>query len=468
MELKSFLGHSKNYISANFFLKGLTFLTMPIFTRLLSPSDYGVISIFTTFVGFFSIFFMMGLDSSINLYFFEKDKVYDEFLGSNIIFISVTGSVITVLILLFLNPLAGLISVDKSIIVYALISCILSIPITLISSYFQMTQNSRKYSIYNILKYSCITILSIILIVNLENSKYLGRLYAELCVSAILFVVLLPQLLKLTKFNFNIKYIKYTFIVGFPLIPHALTQIILNFSDRIIININSGENDVGLYAFAYNIGMVINVVIMGMNQSWAPIFYGKLRDEKYRDIINLSPKFISIIFSIALLLIVFSRELVIILGEKRYYSSFEIIPFVVLGYVFIFLYLLFANYAFYYKRNLRISLFSMISAAINIALNIIFIPVYGYKFASVSTMIAFLILFLIQYIDVRNYVKKSNLIPLSKFFFRFLILLAGFAYFYLINLFVINFALELILNLIVSGFLIFLIFSYKPVIFKTT
>jgi O-antigen/teichoic acid export membrane protein len=432
---------------------------MPVFTRLLAPSDYGIISVFTTIVGFFSIFFMMGVDSSMNLYYFEKEKVYDEFLGTNLIFIIVSGTVLSSLVLIFVKPLAAFLAVDSQIVIYALISCILAIPVTMITSYFQMTQNSRKYSIYNISKYTSITVLAIILIYLMEQNKYYGRLYAELAVSGILFIVLLPQLLKLTKFKFDIKYIKYTFIVGFPLIPHALTQIILNFSDRIIINMNSGENEVGLYAFAYNIGMVINTVIMGMNQSWAPIFYGKLRDEKYNDIINLSPKFIGIIFSIAILLIVFSRELVVLLGEKRYYSSFEIIPFVVMGYVFIFLYTVFANYAFYFKRNLRVSLFSMISAGVNIVLNIIFIPKYGYKFASVSTMIAFIVLFLIQYIDVRNYVNKQQLIPLRNFSYRFIFLLAGFIYFYLINQFSVNIIVELILNILVSGVLIFFIFN---------
>jgi len=440
---------------------------MPVFTRLLAPSDYGIISVFTTIVGFFSIFFMMGVDSSMNLYYFEKEKVYDEFLGTNLIFIIVSGTVLSSLVLIFVKPLAAFLAVDSQIVIYALISCILAIPVTMITSYFQMTQNSRKYSIYNISKYTSITVLAIILIYLMEQNKYYGRLYAELAVSGILFIVLLPQLLKLTKFKFDIKYIKYTFIVGFPLIPHALTQIILNFSDRIIINMNSGENEVGLYAFAYNIGMVINTVIMGMNQSWAPIFYGKLRDEKYNDIINLSPKFIGIIFSIAILLIVFSRELVVLLGEKRYYSSFEIIPFVVMGYVFIFLYTVFANYAFYFKRNLRVSLFSMISAGVNIVLNIIFIPIYGYKFASVSTMIAFIVLFLIQYIDVRNYVNKQKLIPLRNFSYRFIFLLAGFIYFYLLNQFSVNIIVELILNILVSGILIFFIFTGNKIKLKT-
>jgi len=440
---------------------------MPVFTRLLAPSDYGIISVFTTIVGFFSIFFMMGVDSSMNLYYFEKEKVYDEFLGTNLIFIIISGTVLSTLVLIFVKPLAAFLAVDSQIVIYALISCILAIPVTMITSYFQMTQNSRKYSIYNISKYTSITILAIILIYLMEQNKYYGRLYSELAISGILFIVLLPQLLKLTKFKFDIKYIKYTFVVGFPLIPHALTQIILNFSDRIIINMNSGESEVGLYAFAYNIGMVINTVIMGMNQSWAPIFYGKLRDEKYNDIINLSPKFIGIIFSIAILLIVFSRELVILLGEKRYYSSFEIIPFVVMGYVFIFLYTVFANYAFYFKRNLRVSLFSMISAGVNIVLNIILIPVYGYKFASVSTMIGFIVLFLIQYIDVRNYVNKQKLIPLRNFSYRFIFLLAGFIYFYLLNQFSVNIIVELILNILVSGILIFFIFTGNKIKLKT-
>lgn len=465
-ELRSFLGHSKNYVSANFFLKGLTFITLPILTRILTPADYGVISVYSTIAGFFIIFLLMGVDSSKNLYFFEKDKNFSEFFGSNVLFLLVVNIVLTIIILLFVNPLAQFFSTDKYIIIFALFTSIINIPFILVLGYYQLIQNSKKYSLYNIIKYSSITVISIVIIILLSENKYYGRIYAEFFVSAVMFFIFLPKLIKLSKFKFKYEHIKYTFIVGLPLMPYLLTQLILNFSDRIIINMNSGETDVGLYSFAYNIGMVINTVIVGMNQSWAPIFYGKLRDEKHDDIFSLSPKFFSIIFSLAIVLIVFSRELVILLGEKRYYSSFEIIPFIVLGYVFIFLYTIYANYAFYYKRNLRISLFSLVSAGVNIILNLLFIPKFGYKFASVSTMISFFLLFTIQYIDVRNYVEKEKLILFKSYLFRFSILILGFIYFYILNFFQIHIIAELIINIFVTIILIYLLLRNKNIAFS--
>jgi O-antigen/teichoic acid export membrane protein len=458
------LGHSKNYVAANFFLKGLAFITLPVFTRLLTPADYGTISIFSSIAGFFIIFLLMGVDSSKNLYFFEKGKDFNEFFGSNVLFLLAVNIILAIAIFVFIEPLSQFFATEKNIVLYAFLSSLVNIPFILVLGYYQLIQDSKKYSFYNILKYSLITVISIVIILLLTENKYYGRIYAEFVISFTLFIVFLPKLIKLSKFNFRFEHVKYTLLIGLPLMPYLLTQLILNFADRIIINMNSGETDVGLYSFAYNIGMVINTVIVGMNQSWAPIFYGKLRDEKYEDIFSLSPKFFSIIFSLAIVLIVFSRELVIVLGEKRYYSSFEIIPFIVLGYVFVFLYTIYANYAFYFKRNLRISLYSLISAFINIVLNLIFVPIYGYKFASVSTMISFFILFVIQYIDVRNYVDKSKLILLKNFIFRFNILIVGFVYFYVLNFFNINLVAEFILNVIVTSILILLILKNKKLL----
>jgi len=214
-------------------------------------------------------------------------------------------------------------------------------------------------------------------------------------------------------------------------LPGALSQFAMNFFDRLIINQVNGENEVGLYSFAFNIGMVMNTFVMGMNQSWAPIFYDKLKNDKNSEIHNLSPKYANIIFSAAIVLILFSREIVFILGEKRYHAALNIIPIVMLGYVFIFLYTLYANYAFYYKKVWLITLFTVISGVVSVALNYILIPKYGYKFASVSALASYLLLFILHYGNVRYVLKIKHLIPIRKTTVKIFLILLTTMVFYL-------------------------------------
>ena len=173
-----------------------------------------------------------------------------------------------------------------------------------------------------------------------------------------------------------------------PLIPHALSGIILSHFDRIIINQISGTIETGLYSFAYNIGMIMNIIVLAMNKSWVPIFYNNLRKEEYNKIYNLAYNYSKYIFFAAIVLTAFSQEVVIIMADKSYYSSLSLIPIIILGYVFVFLYTLYANYSFYRKKTLLISIATLLAGGVNIGLNYLLIPRFGYIAAAFTTLIS--------------------------------------------------------------------------------
>jgi O-antigen/teichoic acid export membrane protein len=457
--LVKLLSHSKNYVSANFFLKGLTFLTIPIFTRLLTPADYGMISLYSTLVSIFGIIFILGIDGALYRYYFENNEDYSSFLGTNMVFLLLINILFITILFIFKNFIINLFELNDNIYNFAIATSFLSIPIALLLADYQCSLKSKKFSILNILKYSSITILSIVLILLLKDNLYMGRVYSELLVGIIIFVYSIILLLKISKFKLKFKYIKYSLLLGIPLLPGALSQFAMNFFDRLIINQVNGENEVGLYSFAFNIGMVMNTFVMGMNQSWAPIFYDNLKNERNSEIHNLSPKYVNIIFSVAIFLILFSREIVYILGEKRYHVALNIIPVVMLGYVFIFLYTLYANYAFYYKKVWLITLFTVTSGIVSVALNYILIPRYGYKFASISALASYLLMFILHYGNVRYVLKIKHLIPIRKTAVKILLILFVTIVFYFCEYFVINNLFSLAIK-IISGIIV-IYFLYK-------
>jgi O-antigen/teichoic acid export membrane protein len=457
-DFKELLSHSKNYISANFFLKGLTFLTIPVFTRLLSPADYGNISLYSTLTSIFGIIFILGTDGALYRYYFEKNEDYHSFLGTNMVFLLFVNILFISLLFIFKSYIINLFSLNDNIYDFAIVISFLSVPLVLLLADYQCSLKSKKYSVINIVKYSSITMISIVLILLMSNNLYMGRVYSELLVGIVFFAYSIILLLKFSRFNLKFKYIKYSLLLGIPLLPGTLSQFAMNFFDRLIINQVNGENEVGLYSFAFNIGMVMNTFVMGMNQSWAPLFYDKLKNEKNSEIHSLSPKYVNIIFSTAILLILFSKEIVYILGEKRYHVALNIIPIVMLGYVFIFLYTLYANYAFYYKKVWLITLFTVISGIVSVSLNYILIPKYGYKFASVSALASYLLLFILHYGNVRYILKIKHLIPIRKTAVKVVFVILTTLLFYFFEYFEINGVVGLILKLLFGIFIIYFLY----------
>ena len=100
-ESYGFLSHSKNYISAQLFTQGLSIITIPIFTRLLLPEDYGVLAILSSFIAIFSIFYGLSVQGSIVRYYYEGSNDFNKFLGSILAMIVIWGSLFTLLLFIF-------------------------------------------------------------------------------------------------------------------------------------------------------------------------------------------------------------------------------------------------------------------------------------------------------------------------------------------------------------------------------
>ena len=450
-----FFKHSKNYLIAEFFNKGIVFLTIPIFTYLLTPEDYGIISIYAVLISIFIVFMGLNFHTSVARRYHEDEEDFNEFLGTNIVFLIMLNIVLILLFFIFKDSLASFFAIDSNILFIAIIVSSLSVFLQIELSYLQTSQQSKKYVTILVIRNILLTLGAIIWIYLLEDSKYLGKVYSELVIMSIIFIFVIRDLLKLSKFNFNKKFIKYSIGYGVPLIPHTLSGLILLLSDRIIINQISGSYETGLYSFAFNVGMIMSVVVTSFNNAWIPIFYKDLKEKAYSKIQKSAEKYVKIIFAITLFLILFSKEIVIIMADDKYYDALKIVPLILLGFTMVYLYTLYANYAFYRKRTGLISLFTFIAGVINIGLNYLLIPEYGYVAAAWTTLFSYFILFVLHYVNVK-FILKENVILLSNILIYLSVLLVGILIYF--NIHIENYLLQFTFKIILIIVMLILFF----------
>jgi len=458
MKNNNFFKHSKNYLFAEFFNKGIVFLTIPIFTYLLTPEDYGVISIYAAVISILIVFMGLNIHVAIQRKYHEEENDFNEFLGTNIVFFVILNILLILLFFLSRNYLASFFAMDEDILFIAIIVSSFSVFLQVELSYLQTSQQSKKYVTILVIRNILLTLGAIVWIYILDDNRYLGKIYSELLIMFVMFIFVIHDIFKLSKFNFNIKFIKYSLSYGIPLIPHTLAGLILLLSDRIIINQLLGSYETGLYSFAFNVGMIMSVFVTSFNNAWIPIFYKYLKEKSYNVIQNSADNYVKIIFIVTLVLILFSKEIVIIIADDRYYESLKIVPIIIFGFTMVYLYTLFANYAFYRKRTGLISLFTLIAAAINIGLNYLFIPIYGYEAAAWTTLFSYFILFLLHYVNVR-YILKEKLIQLSKILIHLSLLIFIIQIYFHIE--IENYILELLFRLLLIAILGILFFRVK-------
>ncbi len=424
-----FFNHSKNYLIAEFFNKGIVFLTIPIFTYLLSPEDYGVISIYAAIISIFIVFMGLNFHTSVARRYHEDTNDFNAFLGFNITFLILLNIVLILIFFMLKEYLATFFAIDSHIFFIAIIVSSLGVFLQVELSYLQTSQQSKKYVTILVIRNILLTLGAIIWIYLLEDNKYLGKIYSELVIMGIIFIFVIRDLLKTSKFKFDKEYIKYSLSYGVPLIPHTLSGLILLQADRIIINQISGSYETGLYSFAFNVGMIMSVFVTSFNNAWIPIFYKDLKENAYNKIQDTSNKYVKIIFIVTLVLILFSKEIVMIMADEKYYDALKIVPIIILGFTMVYLYTLYANYAFYRKKTGLISLFTFIAGIVNVGLNYLFIPEYGYIAAAWTTLFSYFVLFVLHYINVK-YILKEKVIRLSNILIQLaLLLLFIFIYF---------------------------------------
>jgi O-antigen/teichoic acid export membrane protein len=449
-----FIKHSKNYITASFFTKALGFISVPIYTRLLSPEEYGVLSIFTAIISITFVFFSLNFSGSLVRFYHEKNNKFEEFVSSVILFLIIFNSILFPIVYLFKGEISSFINIEPIIFVIAIIVAIFNIPLDLFLSYLHASKQSKKNSIISVIKSILILVISIVWMFILANDKFFGKIYAQLLISGLLFVVSVKYFIKLGKPKFKFKYVKYSLVFGIPLIPHALSNFILSYFDRIAINQLTGSLDTGLYSFAYNVGMIMNVVVMAMNKAWVPMFYDNLKENNYNKINSMAINYSKYIFFAAISLILFSKEIVMILADKSYYAALDLVPIIILSSVFIFFYTLFANYSFYRKKTALISTATLLAGAINIGLNYWLIPKFGYIAAAYTTLFSYIVLFILHYINAR-FIVGERVIKLKKIVIDFLILILGTAiYLTLIS------TINIYLILLIIKLIIFIVMLY--------
>jgi O-antigen/teichoic acid export membrane protein len=439
-------------------MKGLAFISIPIFTRLLVPSDYGVLAIFFSFMGFFSIISGLGIRGSITRYYYEERDDFDSFLGSNLI-LCFGWSILIITIMIFIKPvLLKFFNVPYTLLMLGTGTAFFSIIFQNYMAYLQASKQSKIVVKLNVTMAISILFIGIIITVLLKENRYYGKAIANFFISIIFVLICIKPLLKLSKLHIKKKHIKYSLIFGIPIVFHLLSSRILIDFDRFIINQLVGNKETGLYSFAYNVGMVQNLITLGMLTAWTPIFYGILNKKKFNNIDILALNFAKIIFIVAYGLVLFSHELVIIMADKKYYASMDIIPIIVISYVFFFLYTMYVGYAFYHKKTYLIAVFTIVAGSMNIWLNYLLIPMYGYEVAAWTTLLSFALLFVLHYCNVKFLIKTERIIKLKVLLPNFFIFIAFvFIYSYIRNITNVYIFLFLI-KILLIGFLLFIFF----------
>ena len=412
------------YIVGNYLIKGLSFLTIPIFTRLMTISDYGLFNIFVAYESFLSIFIGLAINSSYKnaKYKYAKDEKlsYNGYVSSTMILLIASGSIWLLAIILLSIKKINIIEID---IISMFILVLYSFGIACINcynSYVALEFKSGNYVLISGINAISNIMISILLMLTiLSNNRYYARIVG--CTLPIMAISLwiIVQFLKKSKPSNILEYWKWGIKYSIPIIPHGISQIVLSQFDRIMINKMIGSLSAGIYSFAYNIFAIVQVTSSSLDNAWTPWFFEQMKEKNYKEIKQKSAIYIMCMAFFIIIVMMISPEIVKLLGTKQYWESMHSVIPILAGGFFAFLYTIPSGIEYFYEKTKCIAFGSVIAAVINIVLNYFFIKKYGYLAAAYTTLFTYVVYFVFHYIlakRIHGYNVFSNIvIGLSSF-----------------------------------------------------
>ncbi|WBW99442.1 oligosaccharide flippase family protein [Oceanirhabdus sp. W0125-5] len=376
----------------------ISYTSMGIFTRLLGTEGFGTVKYYAIMLTIATTVITLGLTASVNRAKVEYEKDFDKFLSS-IMFLAMLLSVIALTVVILFNKQLNSIKaleISGGVLILLVIHSFFTFTFQCYALKYIIKQNYKRYFLVQVSNALTALILSVVFVILLNNNA-IGRIYGMALTTIAFGSYFFLKQIKCGKEFINKAYWKYALVISVPLIFHSLSSMIMTYFDSVAIKQFLSESELGLYGVAYSVGLIINTVWVTLNKLWVPWFFDKMKKENYEEI-EKAIKYYMLIFTFiyfAFMMVV--PEVVRLLADKEFWVALDIIPIIALSYYFLFLYSFPSNVEFYEKKTVLISLGTLISGAVNIILNLLLIPRYGYRVAAVTTLISYILLFIYHY-----------------------------------------------------------------------
>lgn len=415
------------FVIATFLTRGISFITTPVFSRLMTTGEYGQVANYNSWISVLEPIAILGLTSAgvfsvgLNEYRDNRKQYMASMLGLCNVMTIITFGVIYGL------RLSGVqIHIVSDSLMPLMVIHFLFSP----AQIFLITKQRYEYK-YKLAVF--ITVLSIALsqlfalyaVTWLDGDKAVNRLWGAELGAFIVYIWIYVYLIWSGRTYIKLSYWKSIFRFAMPLIPHYVAQHIMANSDRIMLVNIKGESAAGIYSLVANLGMIASIVWSSINVSLVSYTYEKMNAGDCKSIdktvrIVLFP-FAAVCIAVSLT----APEIVWILAPEEYHSGITIVPcFAMIAFVQA-LYNVFANIEFYYKKSVFIALSTVSATISNIGLNLLLIPPYGFVGASYATLISTIALVFFHYLGMQKCLGGKRIYSEGKIAMVFIICALG-------------------------------------------
>ncbi|MCW5514614.1 lipopolysaccharide biosynthesis protein [Muriicola sp. Z0-33] len=408
----------------------LSFLLLPLYTRVMAPELYGEVTIIFAWFAIFNVFLAYGMETAF-FRFYNKSDNKEGVVATSLLSILTSTAFFFVLAFMFYNSLAGLLGIDPEFIKYVIVILSLDALVMIPFAWLRANEKPIKYAIikiFNVAIYLCLNVFFLVLLPKWAEGNpegFLAGMYtadfeisyiliSNLIASGITLLLMLPLYLKSTyKFDRGLwkKMMKYAWPVLIAGIAFTINEVFDKIMLERLLPPDVAESELGMYAACYKLGMFMTLFATAFRLGIEPFFFSHSTTENPQKAYAQITDYFVVLGSVIFLVVVVSADILKeIFVDKAYWEAMPVVPIILLASFCLGIY---HNLSVWYKVTDRTkygAFISLIGAFLTILINYIFIPVIGYYASAFATLAAYGAMMLLSYYFGRkNYPIPYNL-----------------------------------------------------------
>jgi O-antigen/teichoic acid export membrane protein/glycosyltransferase involved in cell wall biosynthesis len=394
-EVRTIIKHSAVYGSAVLLTRAVGFLLLPLYTRFLSLQDYGVIELLDLTGYVLAEFIALGIDQALMKYYhaYPDEQDRHKTISTAVIFSAASGLLFIALLIparhIFAQQILG---ADH----YANLF-LLSFVALFVSSVWRIERNTlrvqNRSGMFTRLSvaYTAVAILLNIYFVAYQGKGPEGIFYSTLISASAFSAYLTWRIFRETGVHFDLTKLRPMLGYGLFFVPVGLASFVLNFADRYFLRAFSTLEEVGLYALAYKIAMIVTMLVaVPFNQVWHSYLFEIRNQPNAKEVYSkVATYFLAALIAVALGLAVLSREIIVIMAAPSYLPAHTVLPILLAAMVFFCSDNVFQVGLWLTGKSGQLSTIKWVAAIANLGLNAALIPTLGMRGAALTTLVSF-------------------------------------------------------------------------------
>lgn len=398
-----------SYTASSVISKLIAVALLPVYTRYLTPADYGAAELLLASVIVMSILVRFGImEALLRFYYrFESEEEQARAIRTSFTLLLLTTSAGALLAALVAGPLSELILAKREtdLMYVTIFGLWVFTNYELLLALFRLDERARDYFLASLSNVLLTVALTVWLVVG-EGEGAKGLLLGNFLGSAAIYVILFYLQRRRLGLTLDRTILRPMLRFGIPTVPAEVSIFSLNFIDRIIIGRSAGLAATGLYSIAIKFSQIVIVFVRAFNLAWPPLAYSIRDDAEARRAYSLIVTYYVLVCAwVVVGLALTSRWLLRLIVAERFFDAYQAIPYVATGAMLYGLYMVLMvimGRAGRTEFNFPVTGFAM---AANIALNLLLVPSYGIAGAGIALACSYLIMLSLMYALSRRYFK---------------------------------------------------------------